>query len=159
MEILDKELHRIAITCIVYNEERKYLVTRRSLEKKAFPGKWTVPGGGLNTDDYTSQPKTPGTEQWYGAVETALLREIREEVNIEVEKPKYLLDLTFIRPDNVPVLVLSYYAKYISGEIKLDEDSIEYRWVTVEEALVLDLIPGIYDEIKMVDDLLKNNTV
>lgn len=43
---MDKELHRIAITGIIYNDEGKYLITRRSLEKKVFPGKWTVPGGG-----------------------------------------------------------------------------------------------------------------
>ena len=52
MEIKDKELHRIAITAIIYNDEGKYLITKRSLTKKASPGKWTVPGGGLNIDDY-----------------------------------------------------------------------------------------------------------
>ncbi len=153
--VTDKELHRIAITCIIYNDEGKYLVTRRSLEKKAFPGMWTVPGGGLNTDDYTSRPKTPGTEQWYGAVEVALLREVAEEVNVTIEKPTYLLDLTFIRPDNVPVLVLSYYAHYVSGEVKMDADTIDYKWVTSEEAKSLDLIPGIHDELVQIDGLLK----
>ena len=47
MEIKDKELHRISITAIIYNDEGKYLVTQRSLQKESFPGKWTVPGGGL----------------------------------------------------------------------------------------------------------------
>ena len=156
MEIKDKELHRIAITCIVHNDSGQYLLIKRSPAKIAFPGMWTVPGGGLNTDDYTSRPKTPGTEQWYGAVETALLREIKEEIDVEIEKPKYILDLTFIRPDGIPVLVLSYYAHYISGEVKLDEDSVEYKWATLTEAKSLDLIPGIYDELELVDELLNN---
>lgn len=52
MELLNKELHRIAVMTIVYRNDGKFLITRRSLEKKAFPGKWTVPGGGLTTDDY-----------------------------------------------------------------------------------------------------------
>ena len=38
MEIKDKELHRIAITAIIYNQEGKFLITRRSLKKKAFRG-------------------------------------------------------------------------------------------------------------------------
>jgi len=65
------------------------------------------------------------------------------------------LDLTFIRPDGIPVLVLSYYCSLISGEVKLDEDSIDYKWVTAKEAESYDLIDGILEEIKMVDEILK----
>lgn len=147
---MDKELHRIATTCIIYNSEKKYLVTKRSPTKKVHPNKWTVPGGGLSTDDYVGKAETyPG--QWYGPIETALRREVQEEVNVEIGKTEYLLDLTFIRPDGIPVLVLSYYAPYISGEVKLDEDAVEFKWVTLEEARSLDLIQGIFDEIEMVD--------
>jgi 8-oxo-dGTP diphosphatase len=154
-EIKDRELHRIVITAIIYNTDHKYLITKRSEKKKAFPGKWTVPGGGLSIDDYINEPPTHKQDQWYYSVEKALRRELREEVNIEVEKPEYLLDLTFIRPDNIPVLVLSYYAKYISGDVKLDEDSTEFAWVTAEEAKNYDLIDGILEEIVEVDEILK----
>lgn len=156
MEIKDKELHRIATTCIIYNDERKYLVTKRSPHKKVHPNKWTVPGGGLNTDDYLNTPPSHEGPQWYGAVETALMREVKEEVNLEIGKPKYLLDLTFIRPDGIPILVLSYYAPYVSGEVVLDADATEYRWVTLEEARQLDLIAGIFEEIEMVEALRKH---
>jgi 8-oxo-dGTP pyrophosphatase MutT (NUDIX family) len=152
---MDKELHRIAITCIIYNSEGKYLVTKRSPTKKVHPNKWTVPGGGLTMDDYMHKPQTHGNAGWYGAVETTLLREVNEEVGVEIGKATYLLDLTFIRPDGVPVLVLSYYAPYISGEVKLDADAVEYRWVTLEEAKELDLISGIYEEIEEVEKILK----
>jgi 8-oxo-dGTP diphosphatase len=153
--ILDKELHRIATTCIIYNKEGKFLVTKRAAHKKAHPNRWTVPGGGLNTDDYTSLPQTHGNAGWYNIVDLTLRRELKEEVNVEVGPTKYLLDLTFIRPDGVPVLVLSYYAEYLSGDIKLDEDTVDFKWVTAEEAKDLDLIAGIYEELVMVADLLK----
>lgn len=155
MEIKDKELHRVATTCIIYNDDGKYLVTKRSPHKKMQPNKWTVPGGGLNVDDYINKPKSYGAPQWYGALEATLMREVQEEVNVKIGKPKYLLDLTFIRPDGIPVLVLSYYAPYVSGDVKLDEDAVEYRWVTLAEAKDLDLISGIYEEIEMVENLLK----
>ena len=116
---------------------------------------WTVPGGGLSTDDYINTPKAYGAPQWYNSLESALIREIKEEVNVEIGKPKYLLDLTFINPAGVPCLVISYYAPYISGEVKLDEDAVEYKWVTLAEAKKLDFIKGIYEEIEMVDKLLK----
>jgi nucleoside triphosphatase len=157
MEIQHKELHRIVITAIIYNDEGKYLITRRSLEKKAFPGQWTVPGGGLEIDDYINTPPTHGQGQWYNALENTLRREVREEVNLEIGKPEYLLDLTFIRPDGIPVLVLSYYAKYLSGDVVLDEDNIDHAWVTYEEAKGYDLIDGIIDEIEMVEKILKDH--
>lgn len=155
MEIKDKELHRITTTCIIYNSDGKFLVTKRSPTKKVHPNKWTVPGGGLNVDDYINRPQTHGNAGWYGATEEALLREVREEVNVEIGNAKYLLNLTFIRPDGIPVLVLSYYAPYISGEVKLDEDAVDYKWVSLVQAKELDLISGIYEELEEVEKLLK----
>ncbi|MBU4480031.1 NUDIX domain-containing protein [Patescibacteria group bacterium] len=151
MEIKDRESHRISLTAIIHKDGR-YLIMKRSPDKKAFPNKWTVPGGGLEVDDYIDTPKTTG-DHWYYAIENALRREVREECNLEIEKPKYLLDIAFIRPDGVPVVILSYYADYKSGEIKLSKGSTEYVWVTAEETKNYDLIEGIAEEIEMVDKL------
>ena len=155
MDIKNKELHRIAITAIIYNNERKYLILQRSLNKKAFPGKWGVAGGGLEVDDYINNPPTHTGSQWYNAAKNALKREVKEETNLEIGESQYLLDLTFIRPDGIPVLVLSYYCPLVSGEVKLDNDHVDYKWVTLGEAKNYDLIDGILEEIKMVDDILK----
>lgn len=155
MEIKNKELHRISLTAIIY-KDGKYLITKRSEDKKAFPGKWTVPGGGLETDDYVDLEPTTSAGQWYYAIENALRREIREEVALEIEKPQYLLDIAFIRPDGIPVIILSYYAEYKSGEVDLDEDSVGYAWVSVDELDDYDLIDGIADEIRMVEEKIKN---
>lgn len=159
MEIKDRELHRIAITAIIYNDQGQYLVTKRSPTKKVFPNRWTVPGGGLEVDDYINEPVSTKAQQWYYAIEKALRREVKEEVNVEIGKPQYLLDLTFIRPDNIPVLVLSYYAPYESGEVKLDEDATEYKWVTLAEAKELDLIDGMWEEIELVDKTLREQGI
>ena len=155
MEIKDKELHRIAATWIIY-KEGKYLITKRSPHKKVMPGKWHVPGGGLTTDDYINEPvSTQTSKQWYGVLERAVRREVREEVGLEISKPEYLLDLTFVRPDNIPVLCLSYFAEYVSGEVKLDADATEYAWVSIEDVSKYDLIEGIESELAMVDEILK----
>ncbi|MFZ2484678.1 MAG: NUDIX domain-containing protein [Minisyncoccia bacterium] len=156
MEIKDKELHRIVVTAIIYNPKFEYLVTKRSLHKKVMPGKWTVPGGGLEVDDYiNTKSSTQGAKQWYGALENTLRREIREEVNVEIGKPEYLLDYTFIRPDGIPVLGLTYIAEYVSGEVKLDEDATEFAWISVDEVEKYDFIEGIEDEIRQADNILK----
>ena len=153
MEIKNKELHRITSTAIIY-KDGKYLLLQRSLEKKAFPGKWTVPGGGLETDDYINLPKTT-KDHWYFAIEKSLRREIKEESNLEVGKVKYLLDIAFIRPDGIPVIILSFYCPYQSGKVKLDEDNIDSAWVTYQEAKKYDLVEGLLEEIEMVDKILK----
>jgi len=149
----NQELHRITSTAIIV-KDGKYLITQRSLAKKAFPGKWHVPGGGLETNDYIKTPKNKDT-QWYFALTRSLEREIMEEVNLKLKKLNYLLDLAFIRPDGIPVLVLSFWAFWKSGKVKLDQDNIDYKWVTLKEAKQYDLIAGIGEEIEMVDKLLK----
>ena len=154
MEIQNRELHRIALTAII-QKDGKFLITQRNLRKKAFPGKWTVPGGGLEIDDYVNTPKTTPAGQWYFALTNTLKREVKEEVNLEIKNIRYLLDLAFIRPDGVPVVVLSYYCDWQSGEVELNEENIDYKWVSFKEAKNCDLIEGILEELEMVDRILK----
>jgi 8-oxo-dGTP pyrophosphatase MutT (NUDIX family) len=160
MEIRENELHRVAVTGIIWKEEagvRKYLITKRSPHKKAWPGKWTVPGGGMEATDYTTTEPSfanPESPQWYGALEKTLRREIREEVGLEVKDIRYLLDVAAIRPDGIPMLVLSMFCAYESGEVSLDEDATEYAWITAAEAGQYELIKGIDDEIRQVEALL-----
>lgn len=158
---LDRENHRIAVTGIVWKKkddgQRVYLITKRALTKKVWPGKWTVPGGGLEVDDYiNTEPTYQNSEspQWYNAVENTLRREIREECGLEIEDIRYLLDVAFIRPDGIPVIVLSFYCTYAGGEIAYDEDTIDHAWVTVDQVGAYDLIQGIDHEIKLADKKL-----
>jgi len=153
MEIQNIELHRICSTAIIH-KGGKYLIVKRSPNKKVFPGKWTVPGGGLEVTDYINTQKTTA-DAWYYAIENSLKREIQEEVGLEVNKLKYLLDLVFIRPDNIPVATLSFYCDWKSGEVRLNEENIDYKYVTLGEAKNYDLISGILGEIEMVDKILR----
>lgn len=153
----DKEMHRITATCVIY-KDGKYLITRRSLEKKFLPGKWHVPGGGLSTNDYTNLPKG-GEDQWYHPLTPAIRREVREEVNLEIGEPEYLIDLAFIKPDGTPVLNISFFAPYKSGEVKLDADTMDYKWLELDELKNFDLIKGLEGEIVMVDEILKKRKI
>ena len=154
MERQNPELHRVAATAIIH-KDGKYLIVKRSPDKTVFAGRWYVPGGGLEMDDYINTPKTT-PDAWYFAVENSLKREVKEETGLEVGKLNFLLDCIFIRPDNIPVVVLSYYCDYKSGDVKLNEENTDYKWVTFEEAKNYDLIEGILDEIEMVDKILRN---
>lgn len=154
MTDLDPRLHFVAITTII-EKDGKFLIAKRSETEKAFPGKWTVPGGKLVLSEYDQLPKTSEDHpQWYNVVEWVLRKEVREEVGVEVGKPQYLCDLVFVRPDGYPALVLSYWAKWESGDVELCKDLIDHAWVTPEEAKGYDMIDGIAEEIEQVAKLI-----
>jgi len=161
-EIKDKELHRVVTTTLIYIPDFTYLITKRALHKKAHPGMWTIPGGGLTIDDYINKPQSEhGENLWYNVMEQSLKREILEEVGLEVGKPELLIDFTFVRPDGIPVIGFSYYTPYVSGEVNIKDDTegdtVDFAWVTLDQAKDYDLIPGIWDEIRQVDEILKSN--
>ena len=89
-------------------------------------------------------------------VDWVLNKEVLEEVGLEIHKPNYLCDLVFVRPDGFPVVTLSYWAEYKDGQVKISKDFTDFAWVTLEDAKHYDLIEGIWDELKMVDDSLLN---
>lgn len=149
---IKNELHRVTSTAIIC-KDGKYLIVRRSLNKKAFPGRWTVPGGGLETTDYINTPKQ-SPDAWYFPVTESLKREIKEETGLEVGRLNYLLDVSFIRLDDIPVVTLSYYCDWKLGQVLLNDENIEYKWVDTKEAKDYDLIGGIWEEIEMTDRIL-----
>jgi len=155
MKLKHKKLHRVVSTAIIH-KNGKYLLVQRSQNEKAFPGKWTVPGGRLETEDYIHLPKTT-SEHWYFALENSLRREIKEETGLEIKSLKYLCDMTFIAPDDTPTVILSFYCDWRPGQVKLDEENINYVWVTSKEAENYDLVEGLLKEIKMVDKIIKEN--
>lgn len=143
-------LHEVAITAIII-KDGKYLITRRSKNKRRFPGMWTVPGGKMETDDYLKLPKD--TEfYWYNVLERTLKREVKEEVGIDIDNIEYITSLATVHKDGSPSLVISCAADYVSGDVKLQEgETDEFAWVSLEEAKDYDLIDGIYDELVMTE--------
>lgn len=140
-------------------KEGKYLITKRSKNKKRFPSKWTVPGGKLETTDYTDLPKDTKF-YWYNVLEKVLKREVKEEVGINISGTEYVTSLATIHGDGNPSLVVSCMADYKSGKIKLQEEETEdFAWVSLKEAKKYDLIDGIYDELAMAEKKRKGKKV
>ena len=155
----DNKAHYITSTCVVI-KDGKYLITKRSPKEKAFPGKWTVPGGKLEAKDYRNRRfDTDEGEQWYNVLEDSIRREVFEETGLKVKKLNYITSLAFMRGDGIPTIVLSYYADYDSGSVKLSHEMSDYSWVSAEEAKDYDLIDGIWEEIDMLDRMLKGEDV
>ena len=151
-----EDKHIVAITGIIIHEG-KFLITKRNMNKKAFPGKWTVPGGRLEVADYINEKKDT-KDHWYNILEKVLKREVKEETGLEIENIKYLTSITFLRGEE-PTLIVSLYADYKEGEVKLNEESMDYKWVSLDEAKNFDLIEGIYEELGMLDKILNGEKI
>lgn len=90
--------------------------------------RWGIPGGKIERGEPS---------------EEALRREIREETGLEVSDIRFAMvqdcigSPEFMRPEHF--LLLNYVAKAGPGQVVLNDEAQEFRWVTPSEAVELDL--------------------
>ena len=90
--------------------------------------KWGIPGGKIRR----GEPSI-----------AALQREIREETALEIDGIRFVMvqdsidSPEFITPQHF--ILLNYLARATGGEVMLNDEAEEFRWVTPLEALALDL--------------------
>ena len=139
----NNKLHIVSVVAVIRNNEGKYLVLKRSDREIAYPGMYTFPGGKVEDNE---------------TVEETLIKEIKEEANLDLKPGKILLkDKSFIMPDDQTVKVFSYLCEVEnSDDIKISDDFTDYKWISFED---LKNIPhvGIEDELLQVDKLYKLN--
>ena len=150
-------VHYVAVTGMIL-KDGDYLIVKRSTNEKAFPGLWTVPGGKLEVTDYTNRLKDTESH-WYNVLEGCLRREVMEEVRLKIKNIRYLTSMSYIRSDGIPTVIVSLYADYDSGKVDLCSALTEYRWVTLGEARLYNLVSGLLEEFEMLDMLLSKGHV
>lgn len=114
--IMVKEMNVIVKGIILYEE--KVLILKRSNTDEVGAGNWEFVGGSID----------------YGeALEEALLREIKEEVSIEVEIGKILYATTYNTSPNRYDVIIVYKCNGRNNNVKLSKEHSEYRWVNEKE--------------------------
>jgi 8-oxo-dGTP pyrophosphatase MutT (NUDIX family) len=156
-QVADKNRHRVIGKCIVYRrdpDDIRYLVGKRRPDRH-MPDLWTTLGGGMDREDYESEPSINGS--WNSPLDAALTREIDEEAGIKVGPFQYLGNFTFIRPkDDIPVFGIGFAAEYKSGDVRLtDDEFVEHGWITAEEAPNYEFTGTVGQEIQELDKILK----
>ena len=155
---MDKnQIHYVTATVILVRDG-KFLITKRANWEKAFPGKWTVPGGKLEVLDYVLREKDTSSH-WYNVLEDLSKKEVKEEVSLEIKNLDYVTSLVYIRSDKIPSLIISLWAESPEGEVRLCNALTDYKWVSLEEAKNYDLIEGIYEELEILDRKLKTGKI
>jgi len=147
--------HYVVVTGILVSKEGRYLIVKRAEWEKAFPGKWTVPGGKLEVLDYALRQKDT-KDHWYNVFENLLKREVKEEVNLEIKNMGYVTSMVYIREDGIPCIIVSLYGEPVGQDIKLCSALTEFAWVSLEEAKKYDFVEGLYEELEILDKHLKS---
>ena len=92
-------------------------------------GKWSIPGGLVELGEN---------------VEQTVIREVKEETGLEVEKPEHI-DVVdnVVRDENGEVkyhfVIIDYFVKLKGGTMKAMSDAEELRWVAFSEVEKYDL--------------------
>ncbi len=108
---------------VIIRKDGKVLALRRSKDASSFQGFWNFPGGGIEKGE------TP---------EEAAAREVKEESGLDVnpDKLKSLGDYEF------PYLHIYYFeAKSFSGEVEINHESTEFKWIKPKEMLEMIFLP------------------
>ena len=103
------------VAAVIKDENGKILITQRNL-KKAQGGLWEFPGGKIEPNE---------------TKENAIVREIKEELEIDIEVESYLAEKVFNYPEK-DINLIALKCKKISGDIKLLEHE-DYKWVESSE--------------------------
>ena len=100
-------------------------------KRKGEPGKgkWSIPGGLVELGERAEQ---------------TVIREVREETNLEVENPE-LIDvvdsITFDEDGRIKYhfVIIDYFVKLKGGTVKAADDAAELKWVPFSEVEKYDL--------------------
>lgn len=110
----------IKVICAIISFQNKTLVAQRS-ESMSLPLKWEFPGGKI--EDGENEQK-------------CIVREIKEELNIDIELISRLQPSKFNYP-NISIELIPYTAKHIAGEVRLIEHK-QFLLLEKDELLTLD---------------------
>jgi len=112
-------LFQVAVEAII-EKDGQILITKRAPTRDHMPNEWETLTGRLNRGE---------------SFLDALHREVYEETKLKI-KPLMPIDTFHFMRVNVETVGVSYWCKYLGGEIILDTDEqVEYRWVDPEEAI------------------------
>jgi 8-oxo-dGTP diphosphatase len=124
----------VNVTCAIILIENKILVAQRS-DKMKLPLKWEFPGGKLEENETEID---------------CVKREIKEEINIDIEVIKKLSSSIYDY-GAFKINLIPFIAKYIDGEIRLAEHK-DYKLLEKVELLGLDWAEA---DLPIVEEFLK----
>lgn len=123
-----KNMKQIKVVAAIIKNEDKILATKRGYGE--FINRWEFPGGKIESGETKKQ---------------ALVREIKEELNIEINVDKFALDIEYQYP-NFYLFMSCFMCSIREGSIELLEHN-DGKWITKEELNTLNWLPADIDAV------------
>lgn len=120
------------VTAAIIIKKDLILIARRGRNEN-LAGKWEFPGGKIEDGETAQQ---------------CLIREIKEELNIDVKVGNFFEESIYVYTDG-EIKLLTYFAEIINGNIKLSVHD-EVKWVSIKEIDKFDFAPA---DVKLVEKL------
>ena len=121
-------MKQIKVVAAIIKNEDKILATKRGYGE--FINMWEFPGGKIESGETKEQ---------------ALVREIKEELNIEINVDKFALDIEYKYP-NFYLFMSCFMCSIKEGSIELLEHN-DGKWITKEELNTLNWLPADIDAV------------
>lgn len=121
-------MKQIKVVAAIIQKENKILATKRGYGE--FINMWEFPGGKIELGETKEQ---------------ALVREIKEELNIEISVDKFALDIEYQYP-NFYLFMSCFMCSIKEGSIELLEHN-DGKWITKEELNTLNWLPADIDAV------------
>ena len=124
---LSMDEYALVVIALLENEEGKYLITQRSMDKAWGAGWWEVSGGGASQGESSRD---------------AIDREVREETGVEIEKEKPVSIYCYVNqdqkhpehPDNYFCDIYHFKFDFDLSDVKLqEEETIGGKLVRLDE--------------------------
>ena len=121
-------MKQIKVVAAIIQKENKILATKRGYGE--FINMWEFPGGKIESGETKKQ---------------ALVREIKEELNIEINVDKFALDIEYQYP-NFYLFMSCFMCSIKEGSIELLEHN-DGKWIKKEELNTLNWLPADIDAV------------
>lgn len=111
---------RNVIAVIVLNPDNKFVILKRSSDKKVHANLWNLPSGGIESGE---------------SLEVAGIREVYEETGLKIDVVKSGTSIVIKVDDNFSLNINYLLAKTQNTEVKLNPENSEFKWVFPIESL------------------------
>ena len=114
-------------------EKKQILISKRSMNKKYFPGLWEVIGGNLEFgEDF----------------ENCIIREVKEEINCRINGLEHLHSRAMYL-NGLMYITIAYYGELLDKQVFNEEEISEIRWISEDELNNFEFCPGDNELLKL----------
>lgn len=116
----------VATKAVVYDQEGKYLILKKSSIEDINPNTYDLPGGRVEFGE---------------KLEESVVREVKEETGFDIKPKKVFNAWTFVKNDMFQLTGIDFLSELVGGDLKLSDEHDSAIWMSLEEVVENDKLP------------------